>query len=121
MEDEQQQKEEEFIYITDQCGRLWVKNVKIRNSGESIGTRDVYIITPAPDGKKLRSTKELTAYILETGYFEIDPKKLNFEVPDSMLGYQPVLPRYGKNNFLFPLIFNFVKYLNLFNFVQFFN
>ena len=115
MEDEQQQKEEEFIYITDQCGRLWVKNVKIRNSGESIGTRDVYIITPAPDGKKLRSTKELTEYILETGYFEIDPKKLNFEVPDSMLGYQPVLPRYGKNNFLFPLIFNFVKYLNLLN------
>ena len=97
MEDEQQQKEEEFIYIKDQCGRMWTKNVKIRNSGESLGQRDVYIITP--DGGKLRSVKELTQYILQTGYFEIDPREVNFEKPDSMLGYQPILPRYEKSIF----------------------
>ena len=88
---EEEQKEEEIIHIKDQCGRLWVKNVKIRNSGESHGQLDVYIINP--DGEKLRSVKELTSFILRTGYFEIDPEEVNFEKPDSMLGHQPTFPR----------------------------
>ena len=112
---EEEQKEEERIFIRDQCDRLWVKNVKIRNSGESLGQRDVYIINP--QGGKLRSVKELTQYILETGYFEIDPREVNFEKPDSMLGYQPTLPRY---TFRIILIF-FFNVFSIFCQFSFFN
>ena len=112
---EEEQKEEERIFIRDQCDRLWVKNVKIRNSGESLGQRDVYIINP--QGGKLRSVKELTQYILETGYFEIDPREVNFEKPDSMLGYQPTLPRY---TFRIILIF-FPNFFSIFCYFSFFN
>ena len=112
---EEEQKEEERIFIRDQCDRLWVKNVKIRNSGESLGQRDVYIINP--QGGKLRSVKELTEYILETGYFEIDPREVNFEKPDSMLGYQPTLPRY---TFRIILIF-FFNFFTIFCQFSFFN
>ena len=112
---EEEQKEEERIFIRDQCDRLWVKNVKIRNSGESLGQRDVYIINP--QGGKLRSVKELTQYILETGYFEIDPREVNFEKPDSMLGYQPTLPRY---TFRIILIF-FSNFFSIFCYFSFFN
>ena len=112
---EEEQKEEERIFIRDQCDRLWVKNVKIRNSGESLGQRDVYIINP--QGGKLRSVKELTQYILETGYFEIDPREVNFEKPDSMLGYQPTLPRY---TFRIILIF-FFNFFTIFCQFSFFN
>ena len=112
---EEEQKEEERIFIRDQCDRLWVKNVKIRNSGESLGQRDVYIINP--QGGKLRSIKELTQYILETGYFEIDPREVNFEKPDSMLGYQPTLPRY---TFRIILIF-FFNFFSIFCYFSFFN
>jgi len=113
---EEEQKEEERIFIRDQCDRLWVKNVKIRNSGESLGQRDVYIINP--QGGKLRSVKELTQYILETGYFEIDPREVNFEKPDSMLGYQPTLPRY---TFRIILIFFFSNFFSIFCYFSFFN
>ena len=113
---EEEQKEEERIFIRDQCDRLWVKNVKIRNSGESLGQRDVYIINP--QGGKLRSVKELTQYILQTGYFEIDPREVNFEKPDSMLGYQPTLPRY---TFRIILIFFFSNFFSIFCYFSFFN
>ena len=114
---EEEQKEEERIFIRDQCDRLWVKNVKIRNSGESLGQRDVYIINP--QGGKLRSVKELTEYILETGYFEIDPREVNFEKPDSMLGYQPTLPRYTFRIILIFFFQFFQHFLLLFFFQSF--
>ena len=69
--------EELMAKYSDASGRLWVKNVKIRNSGVSWGRSDVYIINP--DGDKLRSIKELTVYISTTGYFDIDPTEVNFE------------------------------------------
>ena len=78
---------EEFTYYFDLSGRRWVKNVKVRNSGESLGHLDVYIITP--NGTKMRSIKELTEYIGANGYFDIDPMVVNFEKPDSMLPSQP--------------------------------
>ena len=78
---------EEFIYYLDLSGRRWVKNVKVRNSGESLGQLDVYIVTPT--GTQMRSIKELTEYIGANGYFDIDPMIVNFEKPDSMLPSQP--------------------------------
>jgi len=96
------QPEETFDTWEDSSGRTWTKNVKIRNSGASQGQRDVYIITPADENGsniKLRSVRELTVYVKERGCYDIDPTIVNFEKPDSILGYDPSLrPRKRHHN-----------------------
>jgi hypothetical protein len=59
----------------------WCKLLRYRQSGATVGQRDLYLITPT--GDKLRSTRELCQYVVDKNLFEaVDPELINFEKPD---------------------------------------
>ena len=58
----------------------WRKIRRIRQSGQTIGRPDLYVVTP--EGTRLRSCVELCNYISALNYFDsIDPLVVNFEIP----------------------------------------
>ena len=57
----------------------WVRVIRIRQTGSTTGTRDMYI--NAPNGQKLRSTHDLAKYIKQYNYYDVNPREVNFEKP----------------------------------------
>ena len=76
--------EEKIEPFSDGSGRRWTKITRARKSGKSAQERDVYITTPC--GKRLRSFKNLTLYLQRKGWYDINPKKINFQ--KSQIGTQ---------------------------------
>ena len=61
----------------------WKKVLRTRNSGASVGGKDVYIICPY--GERFRSTRTLAQHIQKYNLFPtVDPNVVNFERPGEM-------------------------------------
>ena len=59
----------------------WKKLLRTRNSGASVGGKDVYIIY-YPHGERFRSTRTLAKHIQKHNLFAtVDPNVVNFERP----------------------------------------
>ena len=62
----------------------WKKLLRTRNSGASVGGKDVYIIDQR-DGLRFRSTRTLAKHIQKHNLFAtVDPNVVNFERPGEM-------------------------------------
>ena len=61
-------------------GETWCKIVRIRQTGSTAGSKDMYLVSP--DGRSLRSTHDLAKYILSYNLFDqLNPYEVNFEKP----------------------------------------
>ena len=62
----------------------WKKLLRTRNSGASVGGKDVYIIDQR-NGLRFRSTRTLAKHIQKHNLFAtVDPNVVNFERPGEM-------------------------------------
>ena len=69
--------EEKIEPFTDASGRRWTKITRARKSGKSAQEKDCYVTTPC--GRRLRSFKGLTLYLQRKEWYDIDPRKINFQ------------------------------------------
>ena len=70
--------------VIDNLPNGWRKLLRTRNSGASVGGKDVYIIY-YPTGELFRSTRTLAMHIQKHNLFEtVDPNVVNFERPGEM-------------------------------------
>ena len=75
--------EEIYKYPAGTSNGIWTKRLLTRTWGNTVGTKDKYIISP--HGKKLRSTHDLANHIKDKDLFRfVDPTLVNFEKPQGM-------------------------------------
>ena len=70
--------------VIDDLPNGWKKLLRTRNSGASVGGKDVYIICTLT-GLRFRSTRTLAKHIQKYNLFAtVDPNVVNFERPGEM-------------------------------------